>query len=304
MNQKTSDIEQLSDSLIIYKEHLLALEVEFTSLKLEVDSIVNINSDLQMAKNYFSEIISSQMNWFAIIFALTFGLLGLLYWFGLIKYFQNKFKQSNDAFEDFKLLETVNHERLNDKIKTLSEKLNTSNETTKTSIEEKTNVINQNLNTLSDKIDDSIQKNSEELTSQIESQKEDFEKDKDELITKMDSINFDAQKGMFFNNYNDKDYFSAFTWAIPMLQSLIRQDEPIKGWMHNTKLCVDKMKYDESMDEKIENLNETLNDLKKNLSDSEHLKTINYISKKFNKIYYSQVDLKESKKENTESNSN
>lgn len=281
------------DSLAVLTKNVYALNSK-------IDSIMSINKELMVNKNYFSDVIDTQMDWFALIFVITFGILGLAYWFGVIKYFQNNFITLNT---DVKTTRNSLLSRISQIDKTIQAKI-LSNYTILdnkiTSLEKiQTELNNQKFTTIDGDIKEIhkditelISSTENEIKSLIDKQNNDFNEEKESILKKLWITNFDTQRSMFFSCYNDQNYSSALTWMIPMLEMIV--DELVTGFdletfIIYTEECISKAKIDETFTERFDSFNETLIELENKIEDSPKKEKLKQIRLLLNKTFYTNI---------------
>ncbi len=301
------------DSLSVLKNNILILNSKIDSLESvadnvhslnsRIDSIISINKDLMVNKNYFSDVIDTQMDWFALIFVITFGILGLAYWLGIMKYFKNKFSSLNSDLITTKnsLISRMNQIYKTTQAKTLSNYTILDNkisslEKIQTELNnQKFETINADIKEIQKDITEMISTTENDIKTIIEKQNNDFKEEKDSILRKLWITNFDTQRSMFFYCYNDENYSSALTWIIPMMDMIV--DELVTGFdlelfIERTEECISKAKIDETFTERFDNFNEMLFQLENKIEDENNKDRIKQIRLLLNKTYYTQAEIK------------
>lgn len=297
----TNSTQIIADSLQSMPFRLKGMEHNFFELKLQIDSVITLNEKMIESENYFSDIIASQMGWFALLFMLTFGILGLAYWIGVRKYFMTRFDQINTIIETHEETNTNNHSNLKEKLSTdisnLDDKLEETDNRINELFNEKFKSSDEKIMNLSKKIDDSREENSDQLKELIEKQKKEFDVEKDDLLSKINDTNFHAERGMFFTTYYAKDYFSAFTWAISILKFGIKEKnmELQDIWVNYVHECIEAIEYNKEMKDNFIMFKNRLDDIVDSIEDKKHKKLMGDCVIIFNKKYYQNVEVSDKK---------
>lgn len=248
---------------------LLSNQVELLTYK--IDSIAEINKDLMVNKNYFSDIIDTQMDWFALIFVITFGILGLAYWIGIFKYFKKKFDEYDENLKMTRnsLLSKIAHKDKENKYHissnyTILDNKVASLEKTQTDLNnQKFATISEDITHLQTTVSGLISKTENEIKDIIEKQNNAFKTETEDILTKLWDTNFNTQRSMFFSCYGDKSYTTALTWLIPMIEMIVNKevDYDLKIFTNGATDCINKMKIDDTIKERFDSFNQILLEL-------------------------------------------
>lgn len=178
-----------SDSTKILLKQIADLQNQLNSLGIEV-------SHQKVAKDFFSDIIQSQMAWFGIIFAVAFGVIGLVYWRGI----RNSIKKLSDDFNA-------------EKSRVAQQVLSLENKITSANTENAEMVRKEN-----EKLKEVVAKYNDE---KIQAFNQVFKTEKVDLLRQMKQIEFNACRGMFFSANNLKEHLGSLSWLVTMLHLLI-----------------------------------------------------------------------------------
>lgn len=286
-------IKQEIDSLSI-------LNQKIDLLNQKIDSVTKVNTDLMVNHNYFSDIIDTQMDWFAIVFVITFGILGLAYWFGIFKYFTNKFRSLDSLIKNTRNSLII---RITQKDKDNVSKINSNHSVLENKIEslekvmtelnnQRFNTINEEIIKLQTNISSMVIKTENEIKTIIEKQKEDFEEEKNQLLKDLWDTSFNAFRSMFFSCYKDKSYSSALTWIIPMLEMIVKNKVryTLDTFSKLALTCAQKVTLDSTLKDRFDSLNATLVELEEISKEVDEKDKIKQIRIQLNKTYYKNPD--------------
>lgn len=287
-------------------DSLEILTSKINELAHKMDSVMQVNRDLMVNKNYFSDVIDTQMDWFAMIFVITFGILGLAYWLGIFKYFNNKFRKLDNDIKlsrnsllariaqkekDSKTSISSNYTILDNKISSL-EKLQ--NELSS----QRYNSIDQNIVKLQNEISELIAKTEIDIKSIIEEQNVAFKSEKDELLQNLYETNFNTNRSMFFYCHGQKLYSAALTWILPMLKMIAEKqvEYELDSFSDLAIECIQEMTIDETINSGFDTYIQVIDEIERVL-DADDLKTkIRELKFQFNKAYYTNAQGNEENK--------
>jgi hypothetical protein len=292
------------DNLDLKNDSLIMLSNQVNLLTNKMDSITQVNRDLMVNKNYFSDIIATQMDWFALIFVITFGILGLAYWIGIFKYFRKKFDEHEKNLKETRnsLLSKIvqkdkesrntilsNYTILDNKISSLEKCQTDLNK-------QKFTTISDDINKLQNTVSELIGKTENEIKDIIEKQNNTYNKERDNILSKLWDTNFNTQRSMFFSCYRDKAFSSALTWLIPMIEMIVNKevDYELKDFVKLATECITSMKIDNTIKERFDEFNDTLVDLEKKLEDNDNKELIKQLKIHLNRTFYNKESVEKS----------
>lgn len=278
---RDTDSQILKDSIITLKNQIESMQKQFSIVINKQDSLESINRDFKIKEDYFSDILSLQMDWFAIVFTATFGVLGLLYWFGILKYFNNKFQKIESDKEAVDL-------RISSLETSMNEKINKNDASIREFYNEKHRRLEEKISNLDEKVDESVEKSYSELKELIANQKVEFNSIKNSLIKKITDTNFDSHRAMFFNNLDNKSFSIALAWAVGILKLIIIEDADADSdqWLVIVKECIQNIKSRKEIEESYDDLNNVLSEIKSHIEE-EKKALVDELIHKLNQIYYS-----------------
>lgn len=300
------------------KSHIDTLSILNDRVELlnhKVDSVLKANSELSVQKSFFSDIISTQMQWFSIVFIITFGVLGLAYWLGIFKYFKSKFRTLDN---NIKLTRNSLISRISQKDKESHSKISNNYSILENKIETlekiQTEINNQRFTSVADEIS-KLENNISKIISNTETdikeiilkQKEEFDIEKDELFKKLWETNFDTNRSMFFSCYNDKAYSAALTWIVPMLEMISNKqivEYEIETFAATALICAENFVIDKTISERFDEFNDTLKSIEDRLEDTESKNTIKEVRTQLNKTYYTKLNLEKGTQQNGQPQTN
>ncbi len=266
-----------------------------------MDSIIQVNKDLMVNKNYFSDIIDTQMDWFSVIFVITFGILGLAYWIGIIKYFKNKFSEYEENLKTTRnsLLSKViqkdkeNKNNISSNYTILDNKISSLERGQTELNNQKFSVISDDIIQLQKSVSELIGKTETEIKEIIEKQNIDFKSEKEDILSKLWDTNFNTQRSMFFSCYKSKSYTSALTWIIPMIEMIVNKevDYELKAFIELATVCVTNMEIDDTIKERFDDFNRTLVELETKLDDDGSKEPIKQLRLHLNRTYYTKYEI-------------
>lgn len=294
------------EPLKFQEDSLAILNYKIEMLDHKMDSIILVNRDLMINKNYFSDIISTQMEWFAILFVLTFGILGLAYWIGIFKYFQNKFTELETNIKTTKnwLLSRIvqkdrdNQNKISSFNSVLENKINSIEKIQSELNNKKFELISEDISKLKNDSSDMISRTEKEIKEILDNQNKAYNEEKEGLLKELWDTNFNTQRSMFFSCYKDKNYTSALTWIIPMLE-MIANDKvsyDINTFSDLAINCADNMAIDSTIKERFDVFNKTLQEIENNLEDDAKKESIKKLKIQLNKRYYTMISVVDTKK--------
>jgi hypothetical protein len=281
------------------KDSISILFNQINELSKKVDSIQKINNELTIHKTYFSDIIDTQMDWFALVFVITFGILGLSYWLGLYKYFQKKFSALELKNKDTKesliarisIKDKINKNSIETINTVLTNKINSLEKLQSKLFQQKYDTLREDIDKLENNFSELISKTEQEIKEILESHKIEADKNKNSLFKEIWNTNFNTNRGMFFSTYNLHSYSSALTWLIPMLNMIATEkvDYKIDSFAEMANECAEKTKVDSTLKERFEQFVEDLKKAENDIENPDDKELIKKARISLNKTYYTNI---------------
>jgi len=289
----------MKDSTYTVSDSIVSLNIELEALNRELDLIKTVNKELMIHQNYFSDIIDTQMDWFAMIFLITFGVLGLVYWLGIFRYFNKKFSEievnvintRNLLFDRISQKDKESKVKIETNYTILDKKVDTIEELITKVFQEKIESIKKDVERIDESNSNAISSTSSEIKEIIEDQGKEFEKNKKALLLEIWQTNFDTRRAMFFSCYKDKSFIAALSWLIPMLSMIAERkvDEELDAFTHLAIVCAESAEVDEIFEEKIEYFNKILETAENEIRGDAEKAKLREVKTKLNKTYYSKA---------------
>lgn len=307
-------IKVFQDSLSGMNQSINLIQEQNHTLQIKIDSVIQINSNLKISENYFSDIIDTQMDWFGIFFVVTFGVLGLVYWYGLFRYFKkqnillnekistNKINIEQDVnsnkveiHKKVDLNKSETERNLNETKKDLKEIINKIddkhvelNQGSKDLIEEKLKSLNENLDNVTQNSEKIISNSTKELKELITTQNISFEETRKNLMKSIMHTDYNSQKAMYFHNYQNNNFNNALSWGVTILKLIVVDNYKADAtpWIESLKTCIDKAKYTVLMENNYHWIVDLMKEIKNKAEDPERINKMENLIDKYSSIYF------------------
>lgn len=272
MNKTDSlKIYELENSIQELNQKIIEINNSSHILVSKHDSLTKTVNEFIISKEYFSDILSSQLG----LFSLIVGGLGLLIGLSVWGYFKWKFKLLEEKID-------FNGERDETADENLKELLNT-----------KEVFLSQNIDNLKEDLKLSIEKNRDILQNIIEEQKIAYENEKDSLIHQINTTNFEACRSLYLFCHKEEDYLSAFSWIILILKHLIInkvESVEISDWVNYAVDDTTKMKYGNWISKNYNEVKKLIDEMIANTDQDDIISNLNKISFNIGKLYFDNLD--------------